>query len=105
MNDDRSDESEEARAAPRAQIRAQADLREAGGGSRYKIDMIDISISGFRFESANSIRTGLRGFVTLPGMQGLECVVAWEKNWIHGARFVQPLHPSVRDHIAARFPR
>ena len=104
MTDDQSGQGE-ARGARRIPVRVQADLREAGGGgNRFKVDMIDISATGFRFGSANIIRPGMRGFLALPGMQGMECVVAWERNWVYGARFSQPLHPSVCDHIAARFP-
>lgn len=102
--DDYKSSWNESRRAQRVRISTPADLRATGAGGRYKIDMLDISTSGFRFETTSNLQTDFHGFLTLPGMSGLECFVAWKRNWIFGARFAQPLYPSVWEHIAARFP-
>ena len=99
-------ETQESRRAPRAPVTLKADLREAGAsGNRIKVDLLDISVSGFRFTSESNVTIGMRAFLTVPGMSGQLCSVAWRRDWTYGARFDEPLYPAVRDHIAARFPK
>jgi len=101
---DENGRASDARRVKRIAISTPADLREAGGGARYRVAMLDVSVAGFRFECSSSIDPGVRCFLTLPGMAGLECLVAWRRGWIYGARFVNPLYPAVCDHIAAKYP-
>lgn len=79
-------------------------MREGGTSFRFTVDVLDLSVSGFRFETSCEVSPGLRLFMTLPSIQPLECTIAWREGRTCGARFVNPLHPSVRDLIVKRFP-
>lgn len=91
------------RAAKRRGVRIAAHLR-AVGGARFDIDLIDLSMTGFRFESYYPIPVGWRVFLTIPTFAPLEALVAWRDERAFGCRFEQPLHPAVFDTIAERHP-
>jgi hypothetical protein len=93
------------RRQPRIHLFLDAQLRNRGAG-KVRIRVVDMSTTGFRAEAHYGLNAGDVVWITLPGMQGLEAVVAWRENQIIGCRFVQPLHPAVLSHIvksAARY--
>lgn len=92
----------EARAAHRRRVNIRALVREAGT-ARVDIDLVNLSATGFRFESYYGFAVGARVFLTIPTLQPLEAVVAWRGDHAFGCRFLAPLHPAVFDTIAARF--
>ena len=92
----------EARAAERRRANVRALVREAGT-ARVDIDLVDLSATGFRFESYYGFAVGARVFLTIPSLQPLEAIVAWRGDHAFGCRFLSPLHPAVFDTIAARF--
>ena len=92
----------EERAAARRRVAIRAAVREAGS-TRIDIDVIDLSATGFRFESVYTFAIGARVFLSLPTLSPLEAVVAWRSKSQFGCRFVRPLYPSVFEMIAARF--
>ena len=92
------------RSAERRVVGIAALLREAGG-TKWNVDLQDLSMTGFRFESLYSIAVGARVFLTIPTFAPLEAEVAWRSNTGFGCRFAVPLHPAVFDTIAARYPR
>lgn len=96
------DQGKEARAAERRQIRLRATVREAGSG-RIAIDLLDMSATGFRFESFYAFAVGARLFLIVPSWEPLQAVVAWRGISLYGCRFLLPLHPAVFATIAARF--
>lgn len=93
---------QEARAAERRRVNIRALVREAGS-ARVDIDVVDLSATGFRFESFYGFAVGSRVFLSIPGLQPLEAVVAWRGDAAFGCRFFAPLHPAVFDTVAARF--
>ena len=79
-----------------------AGLREPGSAHKFEVDVIDLSMTGFRFETSFTIKPGSMVFVTIPGMSTLEATVHWSRGFIYGAQFDHPLHTAVFDLIAAR---
>jgi hypothetical protein len=88
------------RQAERLHVRMKASLRESGC-TKFNVDVLDMSVSGFRFETAYSIAPASRVWLTIPGLIGLEAVVAWQDRYCYGCYFVYPLHIAVFDHIIA----
>lgn len=86
----------------RLDVKFSACLREPGSAQKFDVDVIDLSMTGFRFETSFTIRPGSKVFVTIPGMSALEATVAWGRGFVYGAQFNQPLYPGVFDLIAAR---
>lgn len=91
------------RSTNRRDVRVTASIR-AAGGTRFEIDLVDLSITGFRFESYFPLPTGWRVFLTIPTFAPLEAEVAWADGRAYGCRFLKPLHPAVFDTIAERHP-
>ena len=96
-------ESEESRFTRRAEVRIAAEIREAGGGKTI-VDVLDLSVTGFRMHSLAFINAESRVYLTMPGMAPLVAQVAWTKGDYYGCHFDNPLYPAVFDHIVARFP-
>jgi len=92
----------ETRAAPRARVSIRASVREAGS-TRVDIDVVDLSATGFRFESLYGFAIGARVFLALPTLSPLEAVVTWRNNMAFGCQFIRPLYPAVFEMIATRF--
>jgi hypothetical protein len=92
----------EERAAERRGVSIRALVREAGS-CRVDIDVVDLSATGFRFESLYSFAIGARVFLSMPTLAPLEAVIAWRKGSAFGCRFVRPLYPAVFEMLAARF--
>lgn len=92
----------EGRAAVRRRVRIRALVREAGA-SRVDIDVVDLSATGFRFESFYRFAPGTRVFLSIPSLQPLEAIIAWNGGSNYGCQLVKPLHPAVFETIAARF--
>jgi hypothetical protein len=88
------------RCAERLDVRMRASLRESGC-TKFNVDVLDMSVSGFRFETAYSIAPSSRVWLTIPGLTALEAIVAWQDRYRYGCYFVDPLHIAVFDHIIA----
>jgi PilZ domain len=86
----------------RLDVKLSACLREPGSSQKFEVDVIDLSMTGFRFETSFTIKPGSKVFVTIPGMSTLEATVAWARGYVYGAQFNQPLYAGVFDLIAAR---
>lgn len=89
------------RRAQRLDVQMKASLRETGC-TKFNVDVLDMSVSGFRFETAYSIAPSTRVWLTIPGLSALEAVVAWQDRFRYGCYFVNPLHIAVFDHIIAQ---
>ena len=92
----------EHRKTMRLDVRFNACLREPGSAQKFEVDVIDLSMTGFRFETSFTIRPGSKVFVTIPGMSTLEATVAWARGYVYGAEFNHSLYPAVFDLIALR---
>lgn len=86
------------RATLRKAVGLDARVRDRNA-SRFAIRVLDLSRTGFRGETAYSIRPGSIIWITLPGLQSLEATIAWQRGEYIGAAFRQPIHPAVFEHI------
>ena len=86
------------RRALRKPVRLRAQLRDRGT-TKFEIDVIDLSTSGFRAETSFTLWEGHTVWLTLPGLAALEAKVAWRDGFRYGCAFERPLHPAVFDHI------
>jgi hypothetical protein len=93
-------DTDENRHALRRAVKMRAHLRDRGT-TRFEIDVVDLSMTGFRAQTSFTLWPGTTVWLTLPGLAGLEAVVAWRDKSRYGCAFVKPLHPAVFDHIVA----
>ena len=90
----------ESRRSTRLDVRFGAGLREPGSPKRFPIDILDLSLTGFRCETTFKLFPGNAVFVTIPSLGAIEATVAWADGYIYGCKFDRPLHNAVFDHIA-----
>ena len=90
----------ENRTALRRSVRMRAHLRDRGT-TRFEIDVLDLSTTGFRAQTSFSLWPGATVWITLPGLSGLESTVAWREQTLYGCAFTKPLYPAVFEHIVA----
>ena len=88
------------RRALRKAVRLTGQLRDRGS-TKFAIDIVDLSTTGFRAETVARLHEGALVWLTLPGMTGLEAKVAWVDHMRCGCSFTQPLHAAVFDRIVA----
>lgn len=89
------------RGAERAQVKANARFREAGFNP-YDAELFDLSSTGFRMNTYARPAIGKHIWVSLPGLQQLECIVRRVDGNEYGCEFVNPLHPSVAAHMQTK---
>lgn len=93
-------ESDDSRRSLRKAVKMRAHLRDRGT-TRFEIEVVDLSTTGFRAQTSFTLWPGTTVWLTLPGLAGLEAVVAWRDKFRYGCAFTKPLHPAVFDHIVA----
>ncbi|MCM8731200.1 pilus assembly protein PilZ [Hephaestia sp. GCM10023244] len=93
-----SDGSGDNRHALRKPVRLKAQLRDRGT-TRFEIDILDLSTTGFRAETSFTLWPDHIVWLTLPGLSSLEATVAWRDGLHYGCAFTNPLHPAVFDHL------
>ena len=86
------------RRASRVAIQVGARLRDRLS-NKYDVRITDLSVTGFRAEAHYALEPGAIVWLTIPGMQGLEAVIAWRRDRVIGCSFRNPLYPAVLDHI------
>ncbi|HEV7233099.1 MAG TPA: PilZ domain-containing protein [Sphingorhabdus sp.] len=91
------------RSFERGAVTIPAEIREIGAG-KQSVSVIDLSQSGFRMRCIFLIGEGRTVFLTIPGFQSLEAIVAWHHDEYYGCRFVRPLHEAIYDHIIRSYP-
>lgn len=89
------------RRAERLDVRLPCELREPGSSQRFEVDVVDLSVVGFRCETSFTLVPGNRVFVTIPGLGPIEAIVSWRRGFTYGAEFDRYLHNAVFDHIVA----
>lgn len=92
----------EKRLAPRRAVELRAIVRERSV-YRFSVSVTDLSVSGCRLESPGPLPIGVRIFLAMPGLGGLESYIRWHYRDQYGCVFAQPLHPSVYDDLIRRF--
>ncbi len=95
-----STEADEHRHALRRAVKMKAHLRDRGN-TRFEIEVVDLSVTGFRAQTSFTLWPGTTVWLTLPGLAALEAVVAWRDKYRYGCAFSKPLHQAVFDHIVA----
>lgn len=95
--------SDNKRKSSRNAVRITADLL-ISAGPRFKVAVLDLSLTGFRIETGNYIVPGKKIYLSIPGFHSLQARIAWNKRDLYGCEFTQPLHPSIFDHIAKAHP-
>ena len=88
------------RAQIRKRVAVRAKLRVMG--MSYPVGVVDVSPTGFRFESMTRFAPGLHVTLTLPTFEAMGAKLIWMDHGLGGAHFDRPLHPAVTDAIAAR---
>lgn len=92
-------ESSEERFAARFAVSITARLRDRG--TPFEIKIVDMSTSGFRAETVHNVPIGLRVFIRLPGLSGIEAEAVWRSAEHIGFTFRTPLHPAVLENVVA----
>ncbi len=92
-----------AREHDRGDVLIYADIREQGAG-KHKVNIIDLSCSGFRIYSLTYIKVDRKVFLTIPGYAPLEARIAWHNGDLYGCEFSDGLHIAIYEHIIKTFP-
>ena len=87
------------RRAERAEVALGAGLRQRGA-SAVTVQIMDLSVTGFRAATHLELETGTDIWLKLPGLESLHGRVVWMRGHLLGAEFMRPLHPAVLDMIA-----
>ncbi len=90
------------RRAVRLDVRFPAGLREPGSSQRFDVEIIDLSVTGFRCETSFTLKPEQRVYVTIPSLGALEAVVVRRNQFDYGCAFDRPLHMAVFDHIVSQ---
>jgi|CXWL01.1.fsa_nt_gi hypothetical protein len=90
------------RRTERLGVQMKAALRSAGA-IKFDVDVRDMSVAGFRFDTVYTLKVGARVWLTVPGLQALESKVMWCEGFHYGCAFVAPLHTAVFDRIVSQF--
>ena len=84
----------DARRAERAEVAVGAGLRQRGA-SGVTIQLLDLSVSGFRAATHLELEPGIDVWLRLPGLESLHARVVWQRGHLLGGEFIRPLHPAV----------
>ena len=87
----------------RGSVTIGAEIRPVGG-TKLRVQILDLSQTGFRIECFTYLSDGNAVFLTIPNFQQLESRIIWHTEWMYGCQFIQPLHASIYDHIVRTFP-
>jgi hypothetical protein len=80
-------------------------ILDCSNGSRSKVEIVDLSTSGFNAEMAQPGLTADSGFaIRMPGLESLGAELCWTASERAGFRFSHPLHPAVLDHVVRAHP-
>jgi hypothetical protein len=86
------------RKAERVSLEMGAGLRQRGG-TGVSIQIMDLSVDGFRASTHLQLAKGTDVWLRLPGLEAYQARVMWAKGNFVGCAFERPLHPAVLDMI------
>jgi len=98
---DRAGPEQAARKSERVPLEIGAGLRQRGG-SGVTVQILDLSVDGFRASTHLDLPSGTDIWLRLPGLEPYQARVAWSKGQYVGCAFVRPLHPAVLDMLVKR---
>ena len=94
-------DKEDPRRAERVSLRADIEFRKAGD-HRWRVNILDFSPEGCRVSLPINVDPDDSVWISLPGIESIQGVVAWVKEWEAGIKFANPLYPSVFEMIRDR---
>ena len=89
------------RKAERVTLDMGAGLRQRGG-TGVAIQIMDLSIDGFRATTHLNLAKGTDVWLRLPGLEPYQARVMWAKGNFIGCAFERPLHPAVLEMIVKK---
>jgi len=92
------------RSSERVAIELGAGLRQRGA-SGVSIQVMDLSVDGFRAQTHLDLEEGSDVWLRLPGLESSHAVVMWRKGPQIGCKFERPLHPAVLEMIVRKARR
>lgn len=90
-----------ARTSERIAVVAEISLRSPKV-STYTAQITNLSATGCCVDLVHRVRRDETLWIKFFGLEALESVVCWEKEFVAGVEFVRPLHPAVMDMLGAR---
>ncbi|HYI65274.1 MAG TPA: PilZ domain-containing protein [Allosphingosinicella sp.] len=99
--DSRPEPQQKGRKSERVTLELGAGLRQRGG-SGVSIQIVDLSVDGFRASTHLNLEPGTDVWLRLPGLEPYQAKVAWAKGQYVGCCFDRPLHPAVLEMIVRR---
>lgn len=92
------------RKSQRVTLEMGAGLRQRGG-TGVSIQIVDLSVDGFRASTHLQLAKGTDVWLRLPGLEPYQAKVMWTKGIFIGCAFERPLHPAVLDMIVKKSGR
>jgi hypothetical protein len=89
------------RKSERVTLEMGAGLRQRGG-TGVAIQIVDLSIDGFRASTHLQLAKGTDVWLRLPGLEPYHAKVMWSKGNFIGCAFERPLHPAVLEMIVRK---
>ena len=75
-----------------------------GSGLAHIVQVSDLSRSGCMLhQNYSALEVGKRLTIRLDTIGPIDSIVRWKEGLKVGIQFLSPLHPSMADHLAARF--
>jgi hypothetical protein len=89
------------RKSERVSLAMGAGLRQRGG-TGVSIQIMDLSVDGFRASTHLNLAKGTDVWLRLPGLEPYQARVIWAKGNFIGCAFERPLHPAVLEMIVKK---
>lgn len=89
------------RKAERVTLEMGAGLRQRGG-TGVAIQIVDLSVDGFRASTHLQLAKGADVWLRLPGLEPQQGRVMWAKGNFIGCAFERPLHPAVLEMVVKK---
>jgi hypothetical protein len=89
------------RKSRRVTLEMDAGLRQRGG-TGVAIQIVDLSVDGFRASTHLNLAKGHDVWLRLPGLEPYQAKVMWAKGNFVGCAFERPLHPAVLEMIVKK---
>ena len=91
------------RYATRRGVAMTAQVRQHGSSHKFNVDIIDLSMTGFRCRTVFRLTIGQTLSLIMPGLAAIEARVMWADRDFYGCAFGHGMHVAVFDHITAQY--
>lgn len=96
--------SQNRRVSERLPIKFTVVLSHPRSARRIKAGLLDISERGCQISSEEPLRVGSQLFIQLNGLETWPATITWKGVRSFGLEFHRPMHVSVVEHYARKFP-